>query len=67
VIFSVEDEDNGSRFRAKATNTQIEEEELSAFTYFFFKGFLSLFPGQRNVVSYKDDSRSIDEDHVGSG
>lgn len=33
VILSVDEEDNGSAYRAKATNTQIGKEETSAYTY----------------------------------
>lgn len=38
VILSVDDEDNGAGFRARATNTQIGKEETSAFTYLNITG-----------------------------
>lgn len=38
VILSIDEEDNESGYRAKATNTQIGKEETSAFTYLNVKG-----------------------------
>lgn len=38
VILAVDEEDNGSAYRAKATNTQIGKEEISAYTYLNVSG-----------------------------
>ena len=38
VILSVDDEDSGTGYRARATNTQLGKEEISAFTYLNVSG-----------------------------
>lgn len=50
VILSVDGEDSGTGYRARATNTQIGKEETSAFTYLNVTGDVSSEIGPRIVV-----------------
>lgn len=50
VILSVDDEDSGTGYRARATNTQIGKEETSAFTYLNVTGDAYSEIGPRIVI-----------------
>ena len=54
VILSVDDEDNGNAYRARATNTQIGKEETSAYTYLNVTGDSYSEIGPEIVVPLED-------------